>query len=77
MNQYWSAIQPVLVTPTYQYWSRREVVLVTMPTSTGCFFLLQCISIRCTAEGGLCMGRVGGGIVGEEQSNSRLRSFHY
>ena len=28
MNQYWSAIQPVLVTPTYQYWSRREVVLV-------------------------------------------------
>ena len=40
MNQYWSAIQPVLVTPTYQYWSRREVVLVTMPTSTGLFFLL-------------------------------------
>lgn len=39
MNQYWSAIQPVLVTPTYQYWSRREVVLVTMPTSTGLFFL--------------------------------------
>ena len=37
MNQYWSAIQPVLVTPTYQYWSRREVVLVTMPTSTGSF----------------------------------------
>ena len=35
MNQYWSAIQPVLVTPTYQYWSRREVVLVTSPTSTG------------------------------------------
>ena len=23
------------------------------------------------------MGRIGGGIVGEEQSNSRLRSFHY
>ena len=37
MNQYWSAIQPVLVTPTYQYWSRREVVLVTMPTSTDSF----------------------------------------
>ena len=37
MNQYWSAIEPVLVTPTYQYWSRREVVLVTMPTSTGLF----------------------------------------
>ena len=37
MNQYWSAIQPVLVTPTYQYWSRREVVLVTMPTSTTSF----------------------------------------
>ena len=37
MNQYWSAIQLVLVTPTYQYWSRREVVLVTMPTSTGLF----------------------------------------
>ena len=37
MNQYWSAIQPVLLTPTYQYWSRREVVLVTMPTSTGLF----------------------------------------
>ena len=40
MNQYWSAIQPVLVTPTYQYWSRREVVLVTMPTSTSLFFSL-------------------------------------
>ena len=38
MNQYWSAIEPVLVTPTYQYWSRGEVVLVTMPTSTGSFF---------------------------------------
>ena len=35
MNQYWSAIQPVLVTPTYQYWSRREVVLVTTRSSTG------------------------------------------
>ena len=35
--QYWSAIQPVLVTPTYQYWSRREVVLVAMLTSTGLF----------------------------------------
>ena len=40
MNQYWSAIQPVLVAPTYQYWSRREVVLVTMPTSTSLFFSL-------------------------------------
>ena len=53
MNQYWSAIQPVLVsdststghpylpvlvTPTYQYWSRREVVLVAKLTSTGLFF---------------------------------------
>ena len=37
MNQYRSAIQLVLVTPTYQYWSRREVVLVTMLTSTGSF----------------------------------------
>ena len=30
MNQYWSAIQPVLVTPTYQYWSRHEAVLVAI-----------------------------------------------
>ena len=34
-DQYWSAIEPVLVTHSKQYWSRREVVLVTSPTSTG------------------------------------------
>jgi len=34
-DQYWSAIGPVLVTHSKQYWSRREVVLVTSPTSTG------------------------------------------
>ena len=39
-DQYWSAIEPVLVTNRKQYWSPREVVLVGRVTSTGCFLLL-------------------------------------
>ena len=34
-DQYWSAIEPVLVTNSKQYWSPREVVLVGRVTSTG------------------------------------------
>ena len=34
-DQYWSAIEPVLVTNRKQYWSPREVVLVGRVTSTG------------------------------------------
>ena len=34
-DQYWSAIEPVLVTYSNQYWSPREVVLVGRVTSTG------------------------------------------
>ena len=34
-DQYWSAIEPVLVTHRKQYWSPREVVLVRRVTSTG------------------------------------------
>ena len=36
-DQYWSAIEPVLVTHRKQYWSPREVVLVRRVTSTGRF----------------------------------------
>ena len=39
-DQYWSAIELVLVTNSKQYWSRREVVLVGRVTSTGWFLLL-------------------------------------
>ena len=39
-DQYWSAIEPVLVTNSKQYWSPREVVLVGRVTSTGWFLLL-------------------------------------
>ena len=39
-DQYWSAIEPVLVTNRKQYWSPREVVLVGRVTSTGWFLLL-------------------------------------
>ena len=34
-DQYWSALEPVLVTNSKQYWSPREVVLVGRVTSTG------------------------------------------
>ena len=34
-DQYWSAIEPVLVTNRKQYWSPRAVVLVRRVTSTG------------------------------------------
>ena len=34
-DQYWSAIEPVLVTNRKQYWSPREGVLVGRVTSTG------------------------------------------
>ena len=34
-DQYWSAIEPVLVTYSDSYWSLREVVLVRRVTSTG------------------------------------------
>ena len=34
-DQYWSAIEPVLVTNRKQYWSLREGVLVGRVTSTG------------------------------------------
>ena len=34
-DQYWSAIEPVLVTYSNPYWSPREVVLVRRVTSTG------------------------------------------
>lgn len=34
-DQYWSAIEPVLVTHRKQYWSPREVVLVRRVTSSG------------------------------------------
>ena len=36
-DQYWSAIEPVLVTYRKQYWSPREVVLVRRVTSSGSF----------------------------------------
>ena len=40
-DQYWSAIEPVLVTNRKQYWSPREVVLVRWVTSTGSFLRVQ------------------------------------
>jgi len=48
-DQYWSPIGSVLVTSVSSTGHHHLPVLVTMLTSTGCFFLLQCISIRCTA----------------------------
>ena len=40
-DQYWSAIEPVLVTYSNSYWSPREVVLVRRVTSTGSFLRVQ------------------------------------
>ena len=40
-DQYWSAIEPVLVTHRKQYWSPREVVLVRRVTSSGSFLRAQ------------------------------------
>ena len=68
-DQYWSAIEPVLVTNRKQYWSPREVVLVGRVTSTGWFLLLLrgCLTAPCfedEIEGGeSCGGRWLGGLL--------------
>ena len=69
-DQYWSAIEPVLVTHRNQYWSLREVVLVGRVTSTGWFLLLLrgCLTVpffEDEIEGGeSCGGRWLGGLLG-------------
>ena len=69
-DQYWSAIEPVLVTNSKQYWSPREVVLVGRVTSTGWFLLLLrgCLTapfFEDEIEGiESCRGRWLGGLLG-------------
>ena len=69
-DQYWSVIEPVLVTNRKQYWSPREVVLVGRVTSTGCFLLLLrgCLTapfFENEIEGiESCGGRWLGGLLG-------------
>ena len=69
-DQYWSAIEPVLVTNRKQYWSPREVVLVGRVTSTGQFLLLLrgCLTVpffEDEVEGiESCEGRWLGGLLG-------------
>ena len=69
-DQYWSVIEPVLVTNRKQYWSPREVVLVGRVTSTGWFLLLLrgCLTapfFEDKIEGiESCVGRWLGGLLG-------------
>ena len=69
-DQYWSAIEPVLVSNRKQYWSPREVVLVGRVTSTGWFLLLLrgCLTapfFEDEVEGiESCGGRWLGGLLG-------------
>ena len=73
-DQYWSVIEPVLVTNRKQYWSLREVVLVGRVTSTGRFLLLLrgCLTapfFEDEIEGiESCGGRWLGGLLGEGYS---------
>ena len=73
-DQYWSAIGPVLVTHSKQYWSRREVVLVTSPTSTGrkTDLVEGCRTVSC--EGLIVYGRLSVPLHSVSSSRGRTKS---
>ena len=74
VKQYWSAIEPVLITHSKQYWSRREVVLVTSPTSTGrkTDLVEGCRTDSC--EGLIIYGRLSFPLHSVSSSRGRIKS---
>ena len=75
-DQYWSVIGPVLVTHSKQYWSRREVVLVTSPTSTGrkTDLVEGCRTDSC--EGLIVYGRLSVPLHSVSSSRGRTRPLY-